>query len=177
MIFTDKIYPRPVAEMILNGSKCQTRRLVKAGQETDSFPEKDSEWFRKNNIPTYAISVPENDFYRVLTKTGKVKWQVGQDYAVQLGRGKVGLYYPHPCNGILTPLRIKITSIPKERLLDITEEDAKKEGFKNRQAFLYAFFKLQLKGRKKTVSLHEFFNGKMPNFNPEVWVINFEVKK
>ena len=170
MIFSDKIYPKPVAGMILDGGKTQTRRLVKEHEITIA------------SMSDGIIAVECN---------GKVKWQVGRDYAVQLGRGRSGLWYcpkcretykeitaedyneygPPLCNcsgfsQFTESLRFKITSIRKECLLDISEEDARKEGFKNRYEFWQVFDKIN---NLKTKEDHDF-----PNL--DVWVIDFEVK-
>jgi len=146
MIFSPKLYSKPVAELILSGTKCQTRRLLKEGEVIYISPRV------------------------VCNKNDKVKWQVGRDYCVSLGRGKAGLWYCSKCkvqqtekemeecwgsalykkvianqnkiisegyecpyceagtNGTFKPLRIKITGLRKEYLRDITEEDAEKEG-------------------------------------------------
>jgi len=63
--------------------------------------------------------------------------------------------------------------LPKERLLDIPEEDIKKEGFKQRWEFLKAFNRI-LKGKL----IEEKPNGEFAYLqNPEVWVLDFKVKK
>lgn len=179
-------------EDILANKKTQTRRLVK---------EKDMDYgLWDSKIPT------------VFTNKGKIKWQVGKDYAVQLGRGKHGLLYiphskilhsPSDCdyckdagkqncvppagNHGWMPLRIKITGIRKERLLDITEEDAKKEGFKAEtfySAYLAAkdnfLIKIgQLYGHSWRAGFKCFCgsDGSADDWNPEVWVLEFEVKQ
>ncbi len=168
MIFSD-IYPRPVAEMILDKTKCQTRRLVKEGDYEVTNP-----------ITAKGITHVVNS---------KLRWQVGRDYAVQLGRGKHGLFYCKNCTkgdcedafshvAAQTPLRIKITSIRKERLLDISEEDAKKEGFKDRQDFFLAFCKIAEKQIKENSDRKENpLYVSLCRWNPEVWVLDFEVLK
>ena len=78
----------------------------------------------------------------------KIKWKRGKDYTVQAGRGKKGL------------LKITITKIRKQKLLDITEQDAKAEGFKNVNEFLKEFSKI--------------YGSKIVKLNPETWVLNFK---
>lgn len=131
MIFTNKIYPRPVAEMILDRTKTQTRRLVEEGDEGIYFSGK----------------LPDKlNYLKVNFKGGRLKWKVGQDYSVQPGRGKAGLWYCPKCKYVFDdrlpmicyeceqgsipfkPLRIKITDIRKEHLCNISEEDAIAEG-------------------------------------------------
>lgn len=92
----------------------------------------------------------------VLTPSGRLKWRVGDDYAVSPGRGKPGVWvcFDHPCYGydiwdgndpVLTdsglvdwrkiaagqgyqPLRIRLLEIRREPLWAITEEGAVAEG-------------------------------------------------
>jgi len=115
--------------------KDMTRRLVKENQKVELFPDG-------------AIKkVLQKD------KEGKwrTKWIVGKDYAVQSGRGHLGI------------ARIVITEIRKERLFKITEDGAKREGFESRNAFLTYFYELY----------------KQPIFenmwNPEIWILKFKV--
>ncbi len=189
MIFTQKIYPRPVAEMILDGTKTCTRRLVKEGEDW-------LEYIKETPKEKQIVGVTSKPNFK--KHTLKIKWQVGRDYCVSLGRGKAGLWYCPKCKAILIdkkfigkeiigekcsecglhenekrtitakfkPLRFKITGIRKERLLDLTEADTKKEGFKNKMDFLYAFLKINKLWEE---------NIKCPN--PEVWVLDFKVKK
>lgn len=67
-------------------------------------------------------------------------------------------------------LRIVITEIRKEKLLDINEEDANKEGFNSVNDFLNAFSKANRKGKR--IQRSDFID-----WNPEVWVLNFELVK
>lgn len=196
MIFTQKIYKRPVAEMILDGTKTCTRRLVKEGEfsmTSSGIPE-------CNVIPMTVFKT------KGLFESKRIKWQVGRDYAVQLG-GKAGLWYcsnckkiwndrkasylknkklvsvgllgcdctqgkygPEPCK-TLKSLRVKITGIRKERLLDISESDAKKEGFKNKDEFIQAFRKIVKTNQACFYDNIYGFPDKL-----EVWVLDFSVK-
>jgi len=177
MIFSDKIYPRPVVKMILNREKTQTRRLVKEGE--------------------FSSGGQEGNYARVHSKNKKIKWQVGKTYGVQLGRGKEGIYYQKLrdgriafCEGLHSesvdqePLLIHITAIRKERLCDITEEDAKKEGFKDKDEFLRSFMKISwdimpVRAKKFTSKklLEQAYRIRNPiaakEWNPEVWVLEW----
>ena len=69
----------------------------------------------------------------------------------------------------LKPLRIKITGIRKERLLDISEEDAKREGYKSKEDCIEVFCKLNFKVKAvKGASEYKF-----PLEFVEVWVLEF----
>lgn len=116
MIFT----PEHI-QMIIEGRKTQTRRVVKPGEWLGVAPRK------------------------ALTLKGHIKWQVGSTYAVQPGRTKPGVWWhPHmpatarpewdekPTTGYIRgtwrELRICITEIRQELLQDISLEDIKAEG-------------------------------------------------
>lgn len=95
------------------------------------------------------------------------------------------------CGVELKPLRVKITGIKKERLLDISEEDSFKEGYKGQIDFLEAFLRIN-KVIKKDEHLWEYKSKenwfvKILNdghlteekvlYNPEVWVLSFSIKE
>lgn len=172
---------------IPNEEKVETRRLVKEGES--GFNNKTGEFFAFDSPPQMkGVGILESYVSR---KDGKIKWIVGQDYSVQPGRGKPGaLYCPECINGKmnfehgrtmncnLKPLRILINYIGKEKLLDITEEGAKREGFESKRAFLIYFYTLY-KDRKEVRTRWPFCfsldDGK-ELWNPDVWVLGFEVK-
>jgi|GEM_PF-1772183 len=83
----------------------------------------------------------------VLTAKGRVKWRVGQDYAICVKRGGVGV------------ARIKVLGITHERICDISEESARAEGFDNPKAF---FARLRM------------LYGKKLDLTGYVWAIRFE---
>lgn len=187
---------------IIDRSKRQTRRLVKEGEH-----------LTKGDIPA-VVKVP-NAFNRI-------KWQVGKDYAVQTKRGTKGLWWcpscitqvkapslcitpsdddglplHDVCMNMIRPIRIKITDILKQHLLDVNEADARAEGFEGeypQEAFMAAFVKI-LSPKIKRFSYPSFaskglyrgtgmlkaiegleINGKNIG-NPEVWALTFEVLK
>jgi len=93
---------RATASDVVGGLKTQTRRLVKPGDELV---------IDHNHTPTvYATRWTRRGPERY------IKWKVGREYAVCPGRSKKAIAY------------IKIIGISRERLQDITEEDAKAEG-------------------------------------------------
>lgn len=84
---------------VQDGSKTQTRRPVKPGE--------------------YAImSIADpTKIFSVIGANGRLKWQVGKDYAIQPGRGQ-------KARGRTPPL----TEIRYERLRDISPADCRAEG-------------------------------------------------
>lgn len=82
---------------------------------------------------------------RRLVRRDKAPCEVGRVYSIQPGRGKkaVGQFY--------------VKGVHKERLNEITEDGARREGFPDREAFLREFARLN--------------RGQLAN--PEVWVITF----
>ena len=78
-------------EDILAGRKTQTRRLKKPHE---SLAADRTVWKACKKKPMKILSESEAIPY----ETGwRLKWQVGRDYAVQLGRGKPGLWYCPKC--------------------------------------------------------------------------------
>ena len=74
----------------------------------------------------------------------------------------------------LKPLRIVIKSIKKECLLDVSEADAKKEGFENKIKCLDNFYWMN-KNWTSADCFIKSLKGKL--WNPRVGVIGFEVRK
>jgi len=210
MIFSEKSI-----QDILGNKKSQTRRLVKEGEEME-------QGFDNNiNADFDLVFKWQNKKNGDLLKRNK--WCVGSDYAVCPGRGKKCLWYcpkckklvrqpqkeknselvthfePLPysrcgeCKTHLKPLRVVVKSIRKERLLDISEADARKEGYKNKVEFAKAF--MELNWRKKPFEFYidivvranwkqkqkqykaELERLQELNWNPFVWVLEFEVKR
>lgn len=197
--------------------KTQTRRLVKEGESLVLTTDKKS---LKEYNEGKEISNPDPQTWsEVRTNKGKIKWRVGQDYSVQPGRGKKGVWwipkkkkwYYSPLDSVdkkggwrpyyhynfphgkvkfnrvddcfefkefypKVPLRIRITSIRKEKLLEITELEAEKEGFKNKAYFVDYIYHLYGKLKKDEDLLWMIMKGKK-QWNPEVWVLGFEVVK
>lgn len=162
-------FSQEMIEAIVEDRKSQTRRLVK---EDD-----------------YSVTNPIDSQGITHVISSKLKWQVGRDYAVQDESGKA-VWWCKKCKGTATtkypksrmacgdcysklsvkksltevemmPLRIRITQIRKEILLDISNSDINAEGFKSRSEFYSYFFKIY--GKFKVA--------------PHVWGISFSVVK
>ena len=83
----------------------------------------------------------------VYTGKGRVKWRVGNDYAIKVNRLGVAV------------ARFRITEIRNERFCDISNADVTAEGFASREEF---FNRLRL------------LYGKKFDLAQSAWVINFE---
>lgn len=152
------LFRQELIQKIVSGQKTQTRPLVKPKEEGLTGQTKEI-----------------NCVYSM----GRTKWEVGRSYAVQCKRGGKGIWCCKICGfyGLalsehkehcgLTPrkLRITLTRIRRQKLLEITKEDAKAEGFKDTVEFL-EYFKKVSKARKAHAV-----------WNPDVWALSFEVKK
>lgn len=121
-------------EHVLNGTKTQTRRLVK--------PE-DYHVFKSESGNVYNIEF--------VTRSCREKWRVNKTYAVQPGRGKKSV------------ARIRMLSIKRHRLHEMSGDDIAAEGFPSLLSF------------KKTWNEIHYKNGNGWHTNPEVWVLEFEV--
>jgi len=177
---------RPVLiPKIIRKEKTETRRLVREYERFNTRP---------GRGPVGAI---------VNDETQRTRFEIGKNYAVQPGRGKPGIYYkllPMNCysffdfSGVASsniesvrkdaidsghePLRILINDIKKEKLQEITEAGAKREGFESKREFLEYFYHLTGYLKKEETLASKLLEDRelhMPN--PEVWVLIFEVVK
>ncbi len=146
-------------QQVLDGTKTQTRRLVKKGERLKiKDPLFDPNWPLP---PTILLD-------------GQLKWLVGKTYAIQPKRGKKAVG------------RFRITKIRRERVQDITPEDCSFEGIRTvpnewgtpwysgidggwwksrREAFAALWNSINKKPRTRWED------------NPEVWVLEFEVAR
>jgi len=171
-------FTKEEVEKILLGEKTQCRCLVKEGE--------------KFYLEEFTLTA--SPLTTVINMNGGVKWQVGKDYSVQAKRGGKGLWYCPKCkiygeqirevygmceHNCEAKLRVKVKSIRKERILDISEADAKKEGYKNCINFVENFAGLNAKHLPKEI---KNLNGmiypslkKLELWNPFVWVLEFSI--
>jgi len=117
-----------LAQKVVRGEKTETRRPVKEGEDL----------IERNGLKT------------VLTKAGRIKWQVGREYTLCWGRGKPAYYLVN--DTLIAPDKLMLElgydsdswHILKIRLLDIYCEDVREishtssiaEGFTNPLEFL-----------------------------------------
>ncbi len=128
MIFKDDL-----CQKVLDGTKTQTRRLVKIGE--------------------YKYVRLNGEVFEVCDSNNRLKWHVGNSYAVQPGRGKKAVG------------RIGIIKIRIEPLNAITHDDAQAEGVgRNLAAFANLWDSIHPKGKRWAD-------------NPEVWVLDFELAR
>lgn len=124
------LFKPELIERILAGDKTQTRRVVKPGEQIV--------------VDATAPDVP----VAILDARGRVKWRVGQTYALQPGRGKAGI-------GVR--IRVKRLALDYDAR-QISEADARAEGFRSREEFLETWIAI---------------NGASATYR--AWVIEFEV--
>jgi len=189
------IYGEKSIRDILSNNKQQTRRLVKEGEYLDEALDdyRIKVVYTKNGKPKWRefkdYSVQPGRGKKGLWYCPKCKRPIQKIIAqfsksLQNGTNNTKNKFPWCgiCGSNIIPLRIKIVSIKKEKLCDITESDARKEGYEEskekvsgtgeiitlsaKQNFLLAFGKinnLNFSARKNRV------------WNPFVWVLEFEV--
>ena len=175
-------------KQVLNGTKTQTRRPVKEGEELfwiDTFGSRvgTPEDYRRMGWDGYRPPFSELAVVRlypldghIYLATGKVcphriKWQVGRTYAVQPGRGKKAVG------------RIRITKIRRERLQHIDINGVLAEGISLEEIKNW-------QGKDHPESFMHFspaqraFQGLWDSIyrkpyrwkdNPDVWVLEFEL--
>lgn len=186
------LFSTPMVQAILNGTKVQTRRVVKPQPET-SFT-----WSRHKECES------EVDYLCPYGEVGDVLW-VRETFVKYPVVGKNGQDFEFEYKADGTPIKfrwkpaihmlkqacrlfLKIKDIRVERLQDISEEDAISEGvlkdvklpvenFQTR--LLYRDYKGDTSGcadaRSSFMTLWKSINGEQSwNENPWVWVIEFE---
>ncbi len=144
------------AKLVRRGAKTQTRRPVK-GERTVTIRR------AHGRIKARAQRPPETS----------CPYKTGHAYAVQDGAGK-------PENG-----RIVVTAVRRERLGDITFEDAKAEGFVSQFDFAYHWLTAHGWGAgwKAPAGLHATLEDMIlarfqeRHGDTEVWVIDFELEQ
>jgi hypothetical protein len=123
-------------ELVKTGVKTQTRRIVK-----------------ERHVPTYANgNIVAVHFSRKDRGGLRLKWMVGQEYAVQPKRGAKAIG------------KIRLTRIRFERLQDITDADAICEGVEDKQAYIKLWD--EINGKPYKGMAHS-------RLNPLVWVLDF----
>ena len=159
---------------IVAGTKTQTRRIVKSNELMCWV---DGACAIKT-YPTVAARLEGGP-------GGRIKWRVGQDYAVVPKRGYHGVYYDidtgtiyghgyEPLNDaarecrFIPPLRIKILALSSEPLQAITRGDAIAEGVAG----------LSPIGEYRVLwdTINKAKEDRWED-NPKVWIIKFEVLK
>lgn len=163
---------------IVEGRKTQTRRIAAP-----------MAWIERQPIPG---AMREACPIESIGYANRLKWKVGNTYAVCPGRGKPGVWWNEllDCTrewqterpGIHNrwrPLRIHITAIRRERVTEISEEDARAEGMEPQlvtgsgptaqysYVANYALLWDRINTRK----------GTRWNDDPWVWCLSFEVVK
>ena len=136
MIFKDKL-----CQKVLDGTKTQTRRLMK----NDEYV-----WVGSN---TSIVEVCDSN--------NRLKWHVGNTYAVQPGRGKRAVG------------RILLTKIGRGFIQNISPADIIAEGISTTLRGYAAETHLYSQFRELWDSIHP--KGKRWKDNPEVWVLEFEL--
>lgn len=162
-------------QKIINKTKTETRRVVKLGE---------------------FASMHNGAVETVFTKSVHPKWTVGNDYAVQPGRGKPGLLWCAETKRIwsrdwarenpmsiehFVPLRIRLLSIYRKRLQDISEADAVAEGYPYKVEWHHTMIGRLVESTPPSPiqwyrQLWQSINGpKSWDANPDVWVLTFEI--
>ncbi len=140
------IFKNELCAKVLNGEKTQTRRLFREGDYT---------WLAPGSA---GVRIDE-----VCDRNHRLKWQVGQSYAVQSGRGKKAIG------------RFELLAIRGEALQDITAQDAIAEGWPRDQA-LFPRMNTESKALEWFRDLWDSINKKPGTRwvdNPPVWTLEF----
>ena len=151
------LFSAPMVRAILDGKKTMTRRIYKTCFYT--WQVGDRLWVKE----TYLIAQDDSINTKIVyAATDPNLLGIGFNYSVkcssktQLPLWKPSIFMPRKYSRIL----LEITDIKREMLRDISEDDAKREGFDNRQEFIDYFDEI---------------NPVLKEQNPEVIAIGFKV--
>lgn len=136
------IFTKEHAQMVVDRRKRQTRRPVKRGEHG-------------------IFRIGTNKILSVIGANGRLKWQLGKDYAAQPGRGKSSIGRTPP-----------IIEIRREWLREISVQDCRAEmGCSEDDPRRWAIYLLP-----KFVALWDSLYRKPHRWkdDPEVWVLVFE---
>ncbi len=150
------IFSPPMVEAILDGKKTQTRRILKPQPISVAYligypygRAGDKLWVKEH----YDEKL--KDYYRAQLK----KLPAAVFYADKyMKKWKSPIFMPRWASRIT----LEVTDIKVQRLQDITDEDARKEGCEDRRVYSILWNELNLK------------RGYGWNRNPWVWVISFK---
>lgn len=182
------LFSAPMVRALLNGTKTQTRRIVKPqpdfvhGEIVAKFTKQDEELGRLGEVikcpygqPTDILwvretwrTVAEADSLppRDLTPAHRVWFDADIPHQPGYGRFRPGMFMPRWASRIT----LEVTAVRVERLQDISEEDAMAEGVAWRERAGLANYT----ARKLYRTLWESINGPGSwDANPHVWAISF----
>ena len=151
------LFSSPMVRAILDGKKTMTRRIYKTCFY--SWQVGDRLWVKETYLVARDDSINTKIIYAA---TDPNLIGMGFNYSVkcssktQLPIWKPSIFMPRKYSRIM----LEITDIKREALRDISEDDAKREGFDNRKDFLDYF---------------EEINPVLKEQNPEVLAIGFKV--
>ena len=171
------IYQTYGIQGILDGLKTMTRRVIKPQ------PELGKPWkhwtidYEEMDLPTglcrYGVigdrlwvrekHILDSNSSRAIFSDGAELFKTGEYVEDFCNTAGVKWRSPIHMPKWVSRIWLEVVDIKVERVFDITEEDARKEGFANRGDFLYYWNQMYKKTKFTT------------NFNPWVWVIEFKV--
>lgn len=189
------LFSTPMVRAILNGTKTQTRRLLKPQPTKRMFWAKlnDDDWAWPHRGQPQRTTISNNphgpDGYASECPYGQPKdrlwvretWQPGPDDSVAYKASgdinhnawKPSIYMPRACSRIL----LEIESVRVERLQEITPDDLTAEGFAPDNSPPHDGTRLTFHGRKLCYA--ELWDSLNPSgvdweSNPWVWVVSFK---
>lgn len=148
-------------DKVLAGTKTQTRRIVKENEFSSTIP--------RSVLPFMRTAYRSGEIAYVGAGS-RIVYEVGKTYAVQPARGKSAV------------ARMRIMSIRREDVCNISYEDARAEGFSSIEEFLQIWCLIHdpaaLKKANKFNGYH-FYDvaTSRPAERYDAWVLTFELVK
>jgi hypothetical protein len=163
------IFSGTMVRAILDGRKTQTRRLAPHGKPGDRL------WVRESWRVCSRFDVHPPRSLHIIT--GDIEYLADGDAIQRSGRTRHPLHMPREFSRIL----LEVTDARRERLQDITEEDAKAEGAMyhdgsgiNHSGWRHDYKDVHLDARSSFARLWESIHGPGSwDVNPLVWVVKF----
>lgn len=126
------LFKPELAALVMAGKKTQTRRLAKPIDQDLTYPVDGFPVQQVSGASIQVLPLPTAKTARITAvKRGeRYQWQTGKDYAVIPGMYNKSIG------------RIRITDIRREDVRQISEEDARAEGFNNRFEFFGVWMSL-----------------------------------
>ncbi len=150
-------------DKVLDGTKTQTRRLVKLGEWAWVMDKELMGGVKGYDLVRVPYDKVIYAVQSVETATGRTKWQTFSTYAVQPGRNKKSV------------ARIRLLRMWKEDVREISLKDVKAEGFNSHVDFFKVWVSMHDKDAPRENETYLPYLPDRPSDCYEAWALKFEL--